>query len=664
MPRIRKKTSKRGTTNQREKIKHKAAETRKKRKKETKKNTQWKSKHKQDPGIPNNLPYKDQILAEVAEKRRQAEEARQLKKEQKKALKASTGAEKDAADVEDEASEGENVSGYIGVSALRASGSSKRKAVEKDVEDKMEVDEEVIEVIDSELGSLKEVLDEADVVVEVLDARDPLAYHSQHLEDLVKANEGQKLLLILNKIDAISRESLSSWSTHLRTRYPTLLFRSASAFLPTFDGVSSVQSKGKGKVRTDDALGLESILSILGQYASSRPSDSDKPLTIAIVGYTNVGKSSLVNSFLRSAALPIYQLNSSTINDRPTTTANAQEVTLEAEGKKIRVIDTPGYSWRPSSTSDSADLAEAVRARDILIRNKGRIERLKDPEPVVHNIVTRASQEDLMLFYNLPAFVRDDTDAFLKALARSSGLIKKGGILDTTGASRITLRDWSIGKFPRYTIPNGNASEQSTVETTDSHLASLYAADEKVLSTLLTRRELRASSGLVRMKPLDTEERKLAVEEKWVGGEGSDDSNEDGLGAEEDEDAEEDDDEEDEEVNDEDEEPEPPASKRKRGLAKEASARPTKKVAFSAEPKDTKQARRAAGARGSLLGKAQKAPGPEKFASKTRVAKAAKVAEKVKTIAAKKAANTPSKKPAAAAESDRGDDAYDFGKFF
>ena len=36
-------TSKRGTTNQREKIKHKVAETRKKRKKETKKNTQWKT---------------------------------------------------------------------------------------------------------------------------------------------------------------------------------------------------------------------------------------------------------------------------------------------------------------------------------------------------------------------------------------------------------------------------------------------------------------------------------------------------------------------------------------------------------------------------------------------------------------------------------------------
>ena len=85
-------TSRRGTTNQREKIKHKVSETRKKRKKDSKKVTQWKTsaylhffpglqvphfcdsscvENPKDPGIPNNFPYKDQILAEVAEQRRQ-----------------------------------------------------------------------------------------------------------------------------------------------------------------------------------------------------------------------------------------------------------------------------------------------------------------------------------------------------------------------------------------------------------------------------------------------------------------------------------------------------------------------------------------------------------------------------------------------------------------
>lgn len=210
-------TSRRGTTNQREKIKHKASETRKKRKKESKKNPQWKSstqtlinqgsayvndsitrclEQKQDPGIPNAFPYKDQILAEVAERKRQAEEAKQLKKEQKRAAKAGALEEHDAEDAVSE-DEGSDADGLDGVSTIRAAGSSKQaKAV--DVE-KMDVDDES-PVVESKLGSLKEVLEEADVIVEILDARDPLAYHSEHLANLVKAKEGKKLLLVLNKI--------------------------------------------------------------------------------------------------------------------------------------------------------------------------------------------------------------------------------------------------------------------------------------------------------------------------------------------------------------------------------------------------------------------------------------------------------------------------------
>ena len=44
---------------------------------------------------------------------------------------------------------------------------------------------------------------------------------------------------------------------------------------------------------------------------------------------------------------------------------------------------------------------------------------------LVHEIVARASREDLMLFYNLPAFSDKDTNAFLSALARANGLVKK-----------------------------------------------------------------------------------------------------------------------------------------------------------------------------------------------------------------------------------------------
>ncbi|KAI0775469.1 GNL3L/Grn1 putative GTPase-domain-containing protein [Irpex lacteus] len=523
MPRIRKKTSRRGTTNQREKIKHKAAETRKKRKKETKKNPQWNLK---DPGIPNNFPYKDQILAE---------------KEQKKALKAGAATAENA---EDEASDGE------GSDVVRAAGSSKQSKAAAVADADPEVEEEV-NVVGSELGSLKEVLEEADVVVEVLDARDPLAYTEK---------EGQKLLFVLNKI------VVSSWSAHLRSSHPTLLFRSASAFLPSSE---STPSKGKGKARADDALGLDALLSLLGQWSQS---------------------------IRRQALHSRRQLMINSLCENRTARDHAR-----GGGKQIRIIDTPGYSWE-HVPEQSAESIQAIRARDILVRNKGRVERLKDPEPVVHHIVSRATQEDLMLFYNLPAFAQNDAEAFSRALARASGLIKK------------------------------------------AHLA-----------TLPTRKELRASTGLVKLKALDTDERQLTVEAKWAGDEDSEDdeSEDEGEGRDE---------EDDESEDDEDEEPEPVMTKRKRGPVKDVDARPTKKVAFSAEPKNTKQARKA----GSLLAKAKTDSAPAKSALKTatKVPKAKAQSTSKAAPVAKKAANAPSKKSAAPASGGGGGDEYDFGKFF
>ena len=75
----------------------------------------------------------------------------------------------------------------------------------------------------------------------------------------------------------------------------------------------------------------------------------------------------------------MYKLGSS--QDDPTTTIFPQEVSLEVGGKKIRFIDTPGLSWA-APVEQSAEETAHVRARDILTRNKGRIDRLKDPEPV------------------------------------------------------------------------------------------------------------------------------------------------------------------------------------------------------------------------------------------------------------------------------------------
>jgi nuclear GTP-binding protein len=126
-------------------------------------------------------------------------------------------------------------------------------------------------------------------------------------------------------------------------------------------------------------------------------------------------------------------------------------VSIDVDGHSIRFIDTPGLSFvvAPDATSEEA---EGTRAADILLRSKGRIDRLKDPVapcaycpllslgmPMselslpVTQIVSRANAEDLMLFYNLPAFTAGDADAFLRTLARIERLTKKVAISSPEG---------------------------------------------------------------------------------------------------------------------------------------------------------------------------------------------------------------------------------------
>jgi len=165
-------------------------------------------------------------------------------------------------------------------------------------------DDEAPLLVNHDLPNLRAVLDEADVVIEVLDARDPLAFRSSHLEELAARKQ---VLLVLNKIgqslkpfftltisqglnslDTCPRESISAWAAHLRTQYPTALFRSATAYLPLSPASSAQAGKGKGKTKaiTDDALGVDSILGCLGEWAKSKT--GDEPLTVAVLGVTNV----------------------------------------------------------------------------------------------------------------------------------------------------------------------------------------------------------------------------------------------------------------------------------------------------------------------------------------------------------------------------------------
>ncbi|KAG6861482.1 hypothetical protein C0995_015909 [Termitomyces sp. Mi166 len=672
MPRIRKKTSNRQGTNDRRKIQRKVRESRKKTKKAAKTNPQWKSKTPKDPGIPNNFPFKDQILAEVAEQRRIEAAEKLRKKDERKALRAKAknpdvenALDENAEEADEETTaEVEELKGLqIGNDAVGGIGAkqllhAKTFSRPTPIPESEASDEEEVPVLTNrDLPNLQAVLDDADVVIEVLDARDPLPCRSSHLEGLVAAKPGQQLLLVLNKI---------AWAAHLRTQHPTALFRSATAFLPS-GPEPSVKGKGKAKAKTptDDGLGVDSILECLGHWAKAKK--GDKPFTAAVVGVTNAGKSSLINSLIRRSSLPVYTTESSSRG--PTTTELPQEVLIEAAGRQIRLIDTPGLSWE---VNESAEAPDSIRAKDILLRSKGRIDRLKDPASVVTTIVTRSNTEDLMLLYCLPAFMDGDSTSFLSGVARSKQLVKKHGELDLIGASRILLRDWSTGKFARYSNPPTTTTSTSNSKSQDATPERLYGSDATILETVISRKELRKSVGLVKIASGEVDSRKVVLQEHWLeeesDSEGGDEDQKEVVSFDDDDEDDNDgvDGEEAEEnrqvdadengSNDDDGKEEalllPGKQKRKR-TNESLAARPSKKVAFAPDPK---VARKAASTRDKIRP-------PTK--SKEPVAKATTRLASTKSRIQHKVANVGVKSKATVnGTSDRDTETYDFGKFF
>ncbi|MEJ1282435.1 guanine nucleotide binding protein-like 2 (nucleolar) [Cricetulus griseus] len=125
-------------------------------------------------------------------------------------------------------------------------------------------------------GELYKVIDSSDVVVQVLDARDPMGTRSPHIEAYLKKEKPWKhLIFVLNKCDLVPTWATKRWVAVLSRDYPTLAFH-ASLTNPFGKGAFIQLLRQFGKLHTDK-----------------------KQISVGFIGYPNVGKSSVINT-LRS----------------------------------------------------------------------------------------------------------------------------------------------------------------------------------------------------------------------------------------------------------------------------------------------------------------------------------------------------------------------------
>jgi len=245
---------------------------------------------------------------------------------------------------------------------------------------------------------VKSVVRRADVVVEVVDARDPMATRSRELEALVR-RLGKKLVIVINKADLVPRGVLEEWKEVLSREYPTVYLSAR------------------------ERLGTRWLWRIIKQVATKRP------VTVAVAGLPNVGKSTILN-VLRGR----HSASTSPIPGWTRARMEARAATW------LRVIDTPGIV--PRGGED-----------ELAIRGALRPEALDDPLPTAIKLIHMLRRKDPRVFEKCYGVSYDDPLSLLESLARRRGLLLRGGKLNIEEAARILIRDWQTGKIVVYFTP-------------------------------------------------------------------------------------------------------------------------------------------------------------------------------------------------------------------
>lgn len=163
---------------------------------------------------------------------------------------------------------------------------------------------------------LQKVMEVADVVLQVLDARDPEGCRSVEIEaQCVK--EGKKLIQVINKIDLVPSQNSRGWQRCLSSEYPVVLFK-ADYQGPKQNASREAKEKlnksigSSSKIEDPVQLMTEELMKVLRKVARDLKTDEKNEIAVAVVGYPNVGKSSVINALKHSRACAVNNLPGTT----------------------------------------------------------------------------------------------------------------------------------------------------------------------------------------------------------------------------------------------------------------------------------------------------------------------------------------------------------------
>jgi len=257
-------------------------------------------------------------------------------------------------------------------------------------------------------NELYKVIDSSDVVIQVLDARDPLGTRSTMIEEYIRKEKQHKhFIFVLNKVDLVPTWVTQRWVATLSAEHPTIAFHAS----------------------LNHPFGKGALINLFRQLAKVHT--AAKQISVGFIGYPNTGKSSVINALRSKKVCGVAPIAGET--------KVWQYITLM---RKVYLIDCPGVV-PPKDESDE----------EKVLRGVVRIEHVNCPEDYIPAVLERVKPRYLERTYKI--FKYENHIDFLEQMAKKSGRLLKGGEPDVNAVSKMVLNDWQRGKLPYFVPPIG-----------------------------------------------------------------------------------------------------------------------------------------------------------------------------------------------------------------